>query len=295
MTESPEKKPGKPGDENDLSLLVVESVPDDDDDEDNEAEFPTMRGPEAVARQVLREADGDEHTAMRRLFQLARTQLSPEHRARTLIAIGILAVALMVLFATSLPSSSVQSGPEPTGVVVTPTGEVVIDGVSTSAENGGVFVSPTQPVIEQRGVQPQTTYVVQQGDTLFSIARRYGLSLDQLLAVNPSFAANPDLIHIGDILTIPTAVMGSEQTGAVAPQQVLPPDASSSLEHSGNIYDWGTIGADGRYCVSEGETPFGVAQRFGVTVDQIAAWNGLNPSAPVLHMGDWVVVRPPQG
>ncbi|HEY3418134.1 MAG TPA: LysM peptidoglycan-binding domain-containing protein [Armatimonadota bacterium] len=46
------------------------------------------------------------------------------------------------------------------------------------------------------------TYTIQAGDTLAKIAQRYQVSLQALLAVNPS--ANPDLVYAGTVLTIPT-------------------------------------------------------------------------------------------
>ncbi len=48
------------------------------------------------------------------------------------------------------------------------------------------------------------TYVVQEGDTAASIAARFGLELDTLLWNNAELRADPDLLLIGEELTIPT-------------------------------------------------------------------------------------------
>jgi len=40
-------------------------------------------------------------------------------------------------------------------------------------------------------------YQVVKGDTLWSIAMRYGMALSDLIALNPQIK-NPNLIHIGD-------------------------------------------------------------------------------------------------
>lgn len=45
------------------------------------------------------------------------------------------------------------------------------------------------------------TYTVQQGDTLFSIARRFNTTVDALLRANPR--SNPNLIYVGERLIIP--------------------------------------------------------------------------------------------
>jgi spore coat assembly protein SafA len=50
--------------------------------------------------------------------------------------------------------------------------------------------------------RPRRTYTVQQGDTLSSIARRFGVSLSDLEAANPQIT-NPDRIFPGQIINIP--------------------------------------------------------------------------------------------
>ena len=47
-----------------------------------------------------------------------------------------------------------------------------------------------------------TTYTVQKGDTLSAIAKKYGLTLQQLLAANPDIK-NPNLIKVGQVINIP--------------------------------------------------------------------------------------------
>jgi hypothetical protein len=49
------------------------------------------------------------------------------------------------------------------------------------------------------------TYIVESGDTLFSIAEQFGISIDQLLAYNPEIAANPNSIGVGSQIIIPAA------------------------------------------------------------------------------------------
>jgi LysM repeat protein len=48
-----------------------------------------------------------------------------------------------------------------------------------------------------------TTYVVQPGDTLTSIAQRFGTTVDAILAANPTIE-NPNLIYVGQVIQIPT-------------------------------------------------------------------------------------------
>jgi len=59
------------------------------------------------------------------------------------------------------------------------------------------LIHPGQ-VVQLGGATASRTYTVVSGDTLGGIAARHGISLTQLLAKNPRFRANPNLIHPGD-------------------------------------------------------------------------------------------------
>ena len=48
------------------------------------------------------------------------------------------------------------------------------------------------------------TYVIKAGDTLSKVAKRFGLTLEELLAANKDTITNPDKIAIGDEIVIPT-------------------------------------------------------------------------------------------
>ena len=63
------------------------------------------------------------------------------------------------------------------------------------------LIHPGQ-VVQLDGAAPSRVYTVVSGDTLSGIAARHGLSLEQLLAKNPQFRANPNLIHPGDRLEL---------------------------------------------------------------------------------------------
>ena len=55
---------------------------------------------------------------------------------------------------------------------------------------------------EGGGPAAQRTHQVVQGDTLWAIGERYGVTLRELLAANPAIR-NPNLIHPGDKVVIP--------------------------------------------------------------------------------------------
>lgn len=84
-----------------------------------------------------------------------------------------------------------------------------------------LFVTATSSsdtaVIETPRPAGPTTYVVQAGDTLFTIARRYGLTLDEVMILN---GLTTDSLTIGQTLTLPhpplTPETGTAEATAVA-------------------------------------------------------------------------------
>jgi LysM repeat protein len=99
-------------------------------------------------------------------------------------------------------------------------------------------------------------YVVRRGDTLYSIARRYGTSVQAI--VNANGLRNSNFIWVGQRLTIPGASSsggGSSQGGGTIPS-------------SGSVH-----------VVQRGETVASIARRYGTSVAAISTLNGLrNPN-----------------
>jgi LysM repeat protein len=112
------------------------------------------------------------------------------------------------------------------------------------------------------------TYIVEQGDTLFSIAQQFGVSMDVLIAANQ--LANPDNIPVGTELTIPGAEV-ELPTATPLPETLVP-------------------GTRIEYVVKTGDNLQSIALRFNSTVDAIVRANpGLKP-ADVLFVGRRLLV-----
>ncbi|MCG0278741.1 MAG: LysM peptidoglycan-binding domain-containing protein [Thermanaeromonas sp.] len=109
-------------------------------------------------------------------------------------------------------------------------------------------------------------YTIRPGDTLFSIAQRFGVSVEDLLEANLG-RIDPDNLQVGQIICIPLAV----------PPVQCPPGS--------------TI-----YTIRAGDTFFNIARRFGISVqDLINANPGVNPEGLLIGQQICVPAAPPPG
>lgn len=74
-------------------------------------------------------------------------------------------------------------------------------------------------------------HTVKRGETLGKIAKAHGITLQQLLELNPQFKAHPDLVHVGDELTLPDDAVAAAPRPAASPfAQRLASVATQQLE-----------------------------------------------------------------
>jgi nucleoid-associated protein YgaU len=95
-------------------------------------------------------------------------------------------------------------------------------------QGGGAIASPTPTVAASASVAPSEVapatpgvYVVKPGDTLLKIGRKYGLTVDQLLAANKQIK-NPNKIAVGDEIVIPLAAPSEIVDGASTAPSAAP-------------------------------------------------------------------------
>ena len=111
---------------------------------------------------------------------------------------------------------------------------------------------PSGVVSAQQGQPSGPVYIVQEGDTLWEIARSFGVSVDHLCAANGLSPRRP--IRPGQRLTVP----GGQPVAATTPA-------------------WSGSGP-ATYTVRRGDTLFDIARRFGITVALLQRANGLRGS-----------------
>ena len=108
---------------------------------------------------------------------------------------------------------------------------------------------------------PSTTYTVVSGDSLWSIANRFGVTVQALRDANN---LTSDVLSVGQVLTIP-GVSGEEDNG--------------EDENNGAVF---------YYTVERGDSLWSIARRFGVTVQEIRDANDL--TSDTLSVGQSLII-----
>jgi len=146
---------------------------------------------------------------------------------------------------------------------VTPAPTAAITPKPPTAVPASPTAVPVQPtaVPTAPATTGQETYTIQPGDTLFSIAQRFGLTVEELAQANN--IADPSSIEAGQVLTIPAR-------GTAAPT---------------------AAGGQRTYTVQPGDTCFRIALTFNLTCEQLAAANpDLTPPDYVVYPGQVLTI-----
>lgn len=112
---------------------------------------------------------------------------------------------------------------------------------------------------------PTRTHTVTSGESLAGIAARYGVSQGSIVSANA--LSNPNLIRIGQVLSIPAAGTGGGSGGSSG--------GGSGYARTGGAD--GRTGLSGTHTVLPGETLASIARRYGVTQADLMAANGILP------------------
>jgi LysM repeat protein len=113
------------------------------------------------------------------------------------------------------------------------------------------------------------SYTVRSGDTLSGIASRYGVSLAALEHANPGIK-NPNLIYVGERLTIPGKSDGFSPPKASAPKSSAP--------------------SGGSYTVRSGDSMSAIAARFGVSLYALEKANPQVTNPNLIQVGQRLTI-----
>jgi LysM repeat protein len=121
-------------------------------------------------------------------------------------------------------------------------------------------------------------YVAVPGDNYYRIARRFGITVNALLAANPS--ARPNVLYVGQVLIIPGVSGAPAPTpGAPVPTTVAPAPTSAAPPPGAFTY-----------IVQRGDNLFRLSLRFNTTVARIKQLNNL--TSDIIYIGQVLIIAP---
>ncbi len=124
------------------------------------------------------------------------------------------------------------------------------------------------------------THTAKAKETLYSISKQYGVTVDQLMAANPILSQG---LKIGQTIKIPG---GSQQVSTAVTALPTPvpvkPAVTASTTTTNNPTKTTTTGNVSYHVVEPGETKFGISKRYGMTVAELEQRNpGIEKNLPV--------------
>lgn len=176
--------------------------------------------------------------------------------------------------------------------------EGVVKAVSDYTNNP--YVAPGQ-TIPDNNETPENVYIVQRGDTLWSIARKAGISVDELKRIN-NLTSNT--ISIGQQLKLTEDNNNSENIYVVQKGDSLWAIARRLGINVNDLIDYNnltnttiSIGQELKipvtnqeyYIVQRGDTLYSIARRYNTTVDKIIKDNNLLSS--MLSIGQQLIIK----
>ncbi|MBQ4379538.1 MAG: LysM peptidoglycan-binding domain-containing protein [Treponema sp.] len=121
-------------------------------------------------------------------------------------------------------------------------------------------------------IYSDTVHEVQTGDTLYSIGRKYGVSVSAIQEAN---ALSDNGIKVGQKIKIPDAAGGAQksQTAKTEPPKNAA-QANTSKPAEKKSSEVTQTKSDGTYTVQKGETWFGISKKYGISVADLQKMNG---------------------
>jgi LysM repeat protein len=195
---------------------------------------------------------------------------------------GVIGVILLIGGAGFLllrNGPSVNAQPTPTAIVdfaeIAST-EVAVN-IPSPVPTLGPQSSPTF-VFPTRTPLPAREYTVVSGDTCGGIAQKNGVALDEFMRQNQLNERTCLGIQVGGTLLIPPPTVTPGPTETISPDYTPPPPATA-------------LPPDFVYEVKRGDSCGGIAQQFGVTVDDILRENSSLQQQCLIREGDKLNIR----
>lgn len=146
---------------------------------------------------------------------------------------------------------------------------------NAGASHDAPAAAAPKPAAVIQGEARSQHHVVKSGDTVWSIAQRYGSSVDRIISLNK--LGSDAMIFVGQKLAVAdNAVAVPAQHIEAAPQAPAAQQAPAAPKTES-------------YIVQAGDTLWGIAQKHGVSVSELLAANGLNGSS-IIYPGQKIAL-----
>ena len=106
------------------------------------------------------------------------------------------------------------------------------------------------------------TYTIQAGDTLSAVAEQFNVSVEEIMEANG--IEDPTRLEVGQVLVIPGAVPTGPFPTPASPEDTPTPPPDGLTPGPG----------ENTYVVQSGDNASDIADRFGITLEELAAANG---------------------
>lgn len=154
-----------------------------------------------------------------------------------------------------------------------PAGTTTGNNTVTSNNPGTTNPGTTNPGTTNPGTSTNTgttasTYTVVKGDTLYHIARKCGMTLQELLAANPQIK-NRDKISVGQVLNC----------------------KAGSTVNNGTSTETPAVTTSNTYTVVKGDTLYGIAKKCKMTIKELLAANPQIKNQNKINVGQVINVK----
>ncbi len=130
-----------------------------------------------------------------------------------------------------------------------------------------VTATPVEIAEPQKSVVGEDSYEVQPKDNYFKLSKKFNLSQQELFALNPGLEAKG--LHSGDIIKVKGAISNAEQN--TIKQTTV---SSATTTETANTYSTSSSAGDYvTYTVQNGDTVFGILNKFGISLDDLLTLN----------------------
>lgn len=136
---------------------------------------------------------------------------------------------------------------------------LAVSGTSTASQPSQAVNNRTDSVTVDSTEAAAGSYVVKAGDSVWGIAHRYGISMEALTSAN---GISNNFIYPGQVLQV-----NAGQVQKQIPSQAI--DATNVTETSA-----GSLSGSS-YTVKAGDSVWGIAHRFGISMDSLVSANGI--------------------